>query len=165
MRIEDAHERLAAHLGRLLHARGLRAATAESCTGGLIAAAITSIAGSSGWFERGFVTYSNDAKCEMLGVSRATIEAHGAVSEAVAREMAQGAVARSHATCAVSVTGVAGPGGGTAAKPVGVVCFGWTVAPATHVVATRQFAGDRTAIRAAAVETALGGLIDLVERC
>jgi len=159
----DRSETLAGELGRALLARGWRAATAESCTGGLVAGAITSIAGSSDWFERGFVTYSNEAKQEMLGVPQALIEAHGAVSEAVVRAMAEGALAMSAAHCAVSVTGVAGPGGGTAAKPVGMVCFGWAAVRVAPVVATRHFSGDRTAVRAAAVEAALAGLIDLVE--
>src|SRR3954470_19997379 len=105
--------------------RRLMMATAESCTGGLIAGAITDIAGSSGWFERGFVTYSNEAKIEMLGVHPETIDAHGAVSEQTAAEMARGVVTRSRADIAVAVTGVAGPDGGTAQKPVGMVCFGW----------------------------------------
>src|SRR4029079_6894772 len=105
MRVADTHEALAARLGSALRARGLRVATAESCTGGMVAAAITAVAGSSEWFERGFVTYSNDAKCELLGVPPNVIEAHGAVSEAVARAMADGALARSHADCTVSVTG------------------------------------------------------------
>jgi nicotinamide-nucleotide amidase len=153
---------LVIELGDALRARKLRAATAESCTGGLIAGAITSVAGSSEWFERGFVTYSNDAKCEMLGVPRQLIEAHGAVSEPVARAMAEGALARSAADCAVSVTGVAGPGGGTAVKPVGMVCFGFASRGGSPRVETRHFPGDRGAVRAAAVEAALAGLIDLV---
>ena len=153
---------LAAALGVALRTRRLRAATAESCTGGLVAGAITAIAGSSEWFERGFVTYSNEAKSEMLGVPRALIDAHGAVSEPVARAMAEGALARSAADCAVSVTGVAGPGGGTAAKPVGMVCFGFALRGAAPRVETRHFAGDRAAVRTASVEAALEGLIDLV---
>jgi nicotinamide-nucleotide amidase len=160
----DRSETLAGELGRALLARGWRAATAESCTGGLVAGAITSIAGSSDWFERGFVTYSNEAKHEMLGVPCALIEAHGAVSDAVARAMAEGALANSTAQCAVSVTGVAGPGGGTPAKPVGMVCFGWAAVDARPVVATRRFSGDREAVRVAAVEMALAGLIDFIER-
>lgn len=159
----DPNASLAADLGRRLVALGWRVATAESCTGGLVAAAITSIAGSSEWFERGFVTYSNDAKREMLGVRRKLIDGEGAVSEAVARAMAQGAVAKSAADCAVAVTGVAGPGGGTAAKPVGTVCFGWTAEGASPVVATRHFPGGREDVRAAAVEAALAGLIDFLE--
>lgn len=146
-----------------MRTRGLRAATAESCTGGLVAAAITSVAGSSEWFERGFVTYSNDAKCAMLGVSHALIEAQGAVSEAVARAMAEGAIAHSRAECALSVTGVAGPGGATATKPVGLVCFGWAVPGRAPVVATRRFPGTRADVRAAAAEAALAGLIDLLD--
>jgi nicotinamide-nucleotide amidase len=155
--------RLAAELGRKLVARGWRVATAESCTGGLIAGVTTSIAGSSDWFERGFVTYSNDAKREMLGVPRQLLETQGAVSEAVARAMAEGALAHSHADCALSVTGIAGPGGGTPTKPVGMVCFGWTAPGGAPRVATRHFPGGRAQVRAAAVRAALTGLIDLVD--
>lgn len=153
---------LAIALGDALRARRLRVATAESCTGGLVAGAVTSVAGSSEWFERGFVTYSNDAKRELLGVPPALIEAHGAVSEPVATAMAEGALAASAADCAVSVTGVAGPGGGTAAKPVGMVCFGYALRGGTPRVETRRFAGDRAAVRSTSVEVALAGLIDLV---
>ena len=137
--------------------RGWMLATAESCTGGMIAAACTDLAGSSQWFERGFVTYSNAAKTEMLGVPAALIEVHGAVSEPVARAMATGAVARSHAQVAVAVTGVAGPTGGSADKPVGTVWFGWST---DGVVTTemRRFAGDRAAVRAATVRHALARL-------
>ena len=137
--------------------RGWMLATAESCTGGMIAAACTDLAGSSQWFERGFVTYSNAAKTELLGVPAALIEAHGAVSEPVARAMATGAVARSHAQVAVAVTGVAGPTGGSADKPVGTVWFGWST---DGVVSTemRRFAGDRAAVRAATVRHALARL-------
>ena len=121
-------------------------ATAESCTGGLIAGACTEISGSSDWFERGFVTYSNAAKHELLGVPAALIEQHGAVSEPVARAMAAGAVAHSRAQVAVAVTGIAGPTGGSAGKPVGTVWFGWNVNG--HVTtATRRFDGDRAAVR------------------
>lgn len=162
MRVSETHERLAAQLAQVLRARGLRVATAESCTGGLVAAAMTSIAGSSEWFERGFVTYSNDAKREMLDVPPELITAHGAVSEAVARAMAQGALAKSAADCALSVTGVAGPGGGTRDKPVGMVCFGWSLRTGAASVATRRFPGDRSAVRAASVEASLAGLIRLV---
>ena len=139
MRIADTHEALAARLGSALRARGLRVATAESCTGGMIAAAITAIAGSSEWFERGFVTYSNEAKHEMLGVPQQAIAAHGAVSEEVALAMADGALARSGADCALSVTGIAGPGGGTRAKPVGIVCLGFAIASGPRLVSTRHF--------------------------
>ena len=150
---------LAVHLGRLLHARGWRVATAESCTGGLIAGAITDIAGSSGWFDRGFVTYSDEAKQQMLGVRAETIKAHGAVSEATAREMAAGALAHSGSDFAVAVTGIAGPTGGSAAKPVGMVCFGWATRDGAVESATRHFAGDRAEIRAATVFVALEGLV------
>ncbi|WP_284426295.1 CinA family protein [Acidovorax sp. SUPP1855] len=136
-------------------------ATAESCTGGLIAGACTDLAGSSRWFERGFVTYSNAAKTDLLGVPTALIAAHGAVSEPVARAMAEGAVARSLAQVSVAVTGVAGPGGGSADKPVGTVWFGWSVEGQTHSEVMR-FAGDRAAVRAATVRHALARLADLL---
>jgi nicotinamide-nucleotide amidase len=129
-----------------LLSRGWMLATAESCTGGMIAAACTDLAGSSQWFERGFVTYSNEAKTELLGVPAALIAAHGAVSEPVARAMAAGAVAHSRAQVAVAVTGIAGPTGGSADKPVGTVWFGWAVNG--HITtATRRFDGDRAAVR------------------
>ncbi len=155
---------LAVELGAALAARGATCATAESCTGGLVAAAITDVAGSSGWFERGFVTYSNDAKVELLGVPAATIAAHGAVSEPVARAMAEGALARTPATFAVSVTGIAGPGGGTPDKPVGTVCFAWAARGAPTQSALRRFDGDRRGVRAAATIAALAGLVALARR-
>ena len=136
-------------------------ATAESCTGGMIAAACTDLAGSSNWFERGFVTYSNAAKTELLGVDRLLIEGHGAVSEQVARAMAQGALARSHAQAAVAVTGVAGPGGGSADKPVGTVWFGWAT-PVGITSEMRHFRGDRVAVRQAALAHALARLAKLL---
>jgi nicotinamide-nucleotide amidase len=142
---------LARRVGGALSARHLKLATAESCTGGLVAGAITDIPGSSGWFERGFVTYSNKAKVEMLGVAAATIAAHGAVSEATAREMAAGAIAHSQADLAVAVTGVAGPDGGSAEKPVGMVCFAWARRGGAVGAATRHFPGDREAVRRASV--------------
>ncbi len=135
-------------------------ATAESCTGGLIAATCTDLAGSSAWFERGFVTYSNAAKSEMLGVDPGLIERHGAVSEAVVRAMAQGALAHSRAQYAVAVTGVAGPTGGSADKPVGTVWFGWATPAGLHSE-VRHFAGDRAAVRSATVQYALEGLLRL----
>ena len=163
MPIDDAHLALAAELGRSLLERRMRVATAESCTGGLASGAITAIAGSSDWFERGFVTYSNEAKCEMLGVPRALIDAHGAVSEPVARAMVDGALAHSRADCALSITGVAGPAGGTPAKPVGTVCFGWRVGDAAATSRTLLLPGDRADIRAASVEVALRELVALVQ--
>ncbi|HVR50967.1 MAG TPA: CinA family protein [Pseudorhodoferax sp.] len=136
-------------------------ATAESCTGGLIAGACTELAGSSDWFERGFVSYSNAAKTELLGVDAALIAQHGAVSEPVARAMAEGAVRHAHAQLAVAVTGVAGPGGGSAAKPVGTVWFGWALPSGTHSE-LQCFGGDRAAVRAATVQHALARLLGLL---
>ena len=152
-------EQLAIELGQLLAARGLRVATAESCTGGLVAGAITAIAGSSQWFDRGFVTYSNEAKIEVLGVPQATLDAFGSVSEDTARALALGALERSLAQVSVAVTGVAGPAGGTPEKPVGMVCFGWAGPGTATTTATRRFSGGREAIRRASVVAALEGLI------
>lgn len=140
-----------------LRAAGVMLASAESCTGGLIAAACTAVAGSSDWFERGFVTYSNAAKTEMLDVPAALIDAHGAVSEPVARAMVAGALRRSHATLAVAVTGIAGPGGAVPGKPVGTVWLAWGTAEAVHTELL-QLPGDRSAVRAATVATALARL-------
>ena len=147
--LADAETLLAA-----CRAREIKLATAESCTGGLIAAALTAIAGSSDVLDRGFVTYSNQAKNEMIGVPLPLIEAHGAVSEEVAQAMAAGALARSRAGIAASVTGVAGAGGGSADKPVGLVCFGLARRGQPTIAERRIFAGDRTAIRAATVSHA-----------
>ena len=154
----DFFDRLADALLR----RGWMMSTAESCTGGLIAAACTDLSGSSAWFERGFVTYSNAAKTELLGVPDGLIAAHGAVSEPVARAMAEGAVARSHAQAGVAVTGVAGPTGGSADKPVGTVWFGWCVDGRT-TTALRRFDGDRAAVRAQTVAHALRQLLERLE--
>jgi nicotinamide-nucleotide amidase len=136
-------------------------ATAESCTGGLIAATCTDLAGSSTWFERGFVTYSNAAKCELLGVNAALIDLHGAVSEPVVAAMASGALAHSHAQVSVAVTGVAGPGGGSTEKPVGTVWFAWAMSDRV-ITQVRNFAGDRTEVRAATVRHALARLATLL---
>ena len=149
---------LVCELSAALLARGWQLATAESCTGGLIASACTEIAGSSTWFERGFVSYSNQAKTQMLGVDAALIETHGAVSEAVARAMARGAVAHSAAQCSLAVTGVAGPGGGSPAKPVGTVWFGWCVNGQDDAECL-QFGGGRAAVRDATLRHALAGLL------
>lgn len=146
----------------LLLNSGWKLATAESCTGGLIAAACTDLAGSSNWFERGFVTYSNEAKTELLGVDAALIARHGAVSEEVARAMVQGALQHSHAQVALSVTGIAGPTGGSEAKPVGTVWFSWAT-PAGVQTATQHFEGDRSAVRASAVQHALSGLVQRIQ--
>ena len=145
----------------LLVKRGWLLATAESCTGGLIAAACTDLAGSSAWFERGFVTYSNAAKTEMLGVDASLIAAHGAVSEAVVRAMAQGALTHSKAQVAVAVTGVAGPSGGSVEKPVGTVWFGFLVG-SQLTSEMKRFDGDRAAVRAASVKHALQRLVQLL---
>lgn len=155
-------EGLAAAVGAALAARGLLLATAESCTGGGIAAAVTDIAGSSGWFDRGFVTYSNQAKCDMLGVAQTTLAYDGAVSTRTAREMAQGALQRSRADLAVAVTGIAGPGGATADKPVGTVCFAWARQHHDTRCETRHFAGDRAAVRAQTTVHALQGVLELL---
>ena len=136
-------------------------ATAESCTGGLIAAACTDLAGSSLWFERGFVTYSNAAKTELLGVPTELIAQFGAVSEPVARAMASGALAHAHAQVAVAVTGVAGPSGGSVDKPVGTVWFGWAT-PTGLFSDCQHFAGDRAAVRTATVQHALTRLLTLL---
>jgi nicotinamide-nucleotide amidase len=141
-------------------ARGWHVATAESCTGGLVAAALTAIAGSSDVVERGFVTYSNEAKSEMLGVSPATIAAHGAVSAETVAAMAQGAVVRAPVDLAVSIAGVAGPGGGSAEKPVGLVIFGIARRGGECQTQRHVFPGNRTAVREAAVKVALGLLAD-----
>jgi nicotinamide-nucleotide amidase len=147
----------AEHIGAICIAEKRVIAGAESCTGGLIAAVLTSVSGSSAWVDRGFVTYSNEAKIEMLGVFANTLESFGAVSEETAREMAAGALKASRATIAYSVTGVAGPTGGTVSKPVGMVCFGF----ATHtgvVTFTQHFKGDRSAVREQSVNFVLGKL-------
>ncbi|MDO8903205.1 CinA family protein [Hydrogenophaga sp.] len=151
-------ETLLQTLASELKTRGLRLATAESCTGGLVAGACTELSGSSDWFDRGFVTYSNAAKSDLLGVPAELIDVHGAVSEPVARAMAAGAVARSKAQLAVAVTGVAGPTGGTAQKPVGTVWFGWAT-PEGVFTELQRFQGDRSAVRQAAVAHALAGLL------
>ncbi len=149
-------------LAEILQKKGWMMASAESCTGGLIAGACTDLSGSSNWFERGFVTYSNAAKTEMLGVDAALIEAHGAVSEAVARAMAIGALRHSHAQVSVAVTGVAGPTGGSLDKPVGTVWFGWCVAE-TSTSEMHRFAGDRAAVRLQTVQLALTRLVELLD--
>jgi nicotinamide-nucleotide amidase len=151
-------------LAKLLQAKGWKLVSAESCTGGMIAAACTDLAGSSNWFERGFVSYSNDAKTELLGVDAALIARHGAVSEAVVRTMAAGAISHSKAQVAVAVTGVAGPTGGTAAKPVGTVWFGFALPGASPGLLSevRRFDGDRAAVRSATVQHALRRLVELL---
>ncbi len=172
---DSALEALAAAVADVLGRQQRHLATAESCTGGWVAQSLTAIAGSSAWFDRGFVTYSNAAKIDMLGVSERSLAEHGAVSEQVALEMACGALQRSQADCALSITGIAGPSGGTAQKPVGTVCFGWAwqalagdarlanlqaSIPLTHSVAlTLQLSGDRARVRRQAVLESLTGMM------
>lgn len=153
---------LAERLGEALLARNLMLATAESCTGGWAAMAVTSVPGSSRWYERGFVTYSNAAKQDMLGVKPGTLAEHGAVSEAVVREMAEGAVARSGARVSLAVSGVAGPGGGTAAKPVGLVCLGWGLPDGELRSRCLRCQGGRQQVRREAVAQAFSGLLELL---
>jgi nicotinamide-nucleotide amidase len=148
-------------LARLLLEKKLQLVTAESCTGGLIAAACTDLAGSSAWFERGFVTYSNDAKIELLAVEERLLRRAGAVCEGVARAMVTGALAHSKAQVAVAVTGVAGPTGGSASKPVGTVWFGFAV-PGQIITEKCRFAGDRAAVREATVRHAFTRLLELL---
>ena len=151
----------AARLLQTARVAGLKIATAESCTGGLVAALLTAVPGSSDVVDRGFVTYSNSAKVDMLGVSPATLVTAGAVSEATVAEMAQGALEHSAAQLAVAVSGVAGPGGGTLAKPVGMVCLAWAQRGQPSRVRTLQLPGDRAAVRRQSVIHALRGLIEL----
>ena len=155
-------EELAAKVGDRLVSRNEFLVTAESCTGGWVSMLVTSITGSSAWFDRGFVTYSNEAKQEMLAVDKQTIEIHGAVSEEVARHMVEGAVEHSHAQAGLSVTGIAGPGGGSVGKPVGTVCFGWLVDGQCETE-TCYFSGDREQIREQSVRHVLAALLARLE--
>jgi nicotinamide-nucleotide amidase len=166
--MNDELAQLAAKVGEVFKAKGekrargaqsLLLATAESCTGGGIAEAITRIAGSSAWFDRGFVTYSNEAKVEMLGVESNAIDRYGAVSDAVVRQMAEGALARSKAHVAVAVTGIAGPDGGSVDKPVGTVWFAWVVRDKSIISERCVFSGDRAAIRYQTIVHALSKLL------
>jgi nicotinamide-nucleotide amidase len=156
--------KLAAKVGAALKRRRMMLATAESCTGGWIAEAVTMVPGSSEWFERGFVTYTYISKREMLGVKQATLGKHGAVAEVVVREMVAGALARSHAQVAVAVSGVAGPSGGTLDKPVGTVCFAWGKKGRKPRSETRRFPGNREAVRRSSVEHALKGVLAATTR-
>jgi len=153
---------LAERVGEALKAQGLMLATAESCTGGWVAEAVTAVPGCSHWFERGFVTYTYISKREMLGVSEDTLAAHGAVSEATVCEMLAGALANSHAQVAVAISGTAGPGGGTPEKPVGTVCLAWGVKNGEPKSTTRRFRGDRETVRREAVKVALEGILGLL---
>ncbi len=155
---------LAAQVGEMLKSRGLMLATAESCTGGGVAEAVTDIPGSSEWFERGFITYANQAKIEMLGVREATLLKHGAVSEMTVREMAEGALRHSHAHISLAVSGIAGPGGGTPEKPVGTVWFAWSLRDGVTQARKHHLSGNRAEIRAQSVRIALQGLLEIGNR-
>ncbi len=159
---EHALEQLAAVAGERLRQAGLLLVTAESCTGGMLAEAVTSVAGSSEWFERGFVTYSNASKQELLAVRAETLEQRGAVDEQTAREMALGALAASRASVSLAITGVAGPGGGSADKPVGTVCLAWADRSGIVRSETRRFAGERRSVRRQSAIRALEVLNDLL---
>lgn len=156
----DELHTLATQLGAALKARGLVLSMAESCTGGMVAQTVTSVAGSSAWFDRGFVTYSNPSKQEMLGVSNQTLTQFGAVSEQTAFEMAAGALKNSHAQIAGSITGIAGPDGGTSEKPVGMVCFAWAVLANATSTTTQYFHGNREQIRQQATMFMMTTLIE-----
>ncbi|GMR20915.1 MAG: nicotinamide-nucleotide amidase [Gammaproteobacteria bacterium] len=159
---ETALTTLAEQLGECLKFRSARIATAESCTGGWAGQVITAVPGSSHWFERGFITYTNNAKREMLGVSTDILSRYGAVSVQCARAMAEGALANSRAQYALAITGIAGPGGGSAEKPVGTVCFAWAGIDKETRSTLEHYEGDRQAVRRQAVEHALKGMIDFV---
>ena len=155
-------EQLSIRLGEVLLERKLMLACAESCTGGWVSEVVTATAGSSQWFDRGFVTYSNAAKQELLGVKADTLRQDGAVSEAVVREMAAGALRRSHAQAALAISGVAGPSGGSPGKPVGTVCFAWVLRGGEPKTETRLYAGDRETVRRQSVIHALQGLLGML---
>jgi nicotinamide-nucleotide amidase len=159
----DRLKALAKRVGAKLKKRKLKLATAESCTGGWIAQAVTSVSGSSAWFDRGFVTYSNAAKRELLGVRARTLSRFGAVSRETAREMAAGALARSRAQVSIAVTGVAGPTGGTSKKPVGTVCIAWSRKKGAMESVTQRFLGSRERVRRQSVIVALQGLLERLE--
>ena len=156
--------KLATEVGAALKSHGMMLVTAESCTGGGVASAVTEIAGSSAWFDRGFVTYSNQAKMDMLGVSPSTLLRYGAVSEATVREMVAGALRHSQARIALAVSGIAGPGGGTTDKPVGTVWFAWGLKDGVMFSRLHQLVGDRAEIRDQAVHIALSGVLELLDK-
>ena len=162
-RVAEAElKQLAGALSAKLTARKWSVATAESCTGGLVGQLLTALPGCSGWYERGFIAYSNVAKTEMLGVPAATLDTFGAVSEETALAMATGALAHSRAQASLSITGIAGPAGGTPEKPVGLVCYGWALTDGTVLTSTCRLSGDREEIRTRAAASALRGLIELM---
>lgn len=159
----DDLNQLAEQVGAALKSRGLMLASAESCTGGWVGEVVTSVAGSSHWYDRGFITYTNESKQEMLGVSAQTLAEFGAVSEQTVREMAAGALKHSRAHITLAISGIAGPGGGTPVKPVGTVCMAWTTHSGAGLSQTFHFQGDRAAVRRQAVVVALRGLLRLIE--
>jgi nicotinamide-nucleotide amidase len=164
-RVSDEELLQLAHtLGHLLHEKGWMLTSAESCTGGWLAQVVTAIPGSSAWFDRGFITYSNQAKEAMLGVHAETLDTRGAVSEETVKEMAVGALARSAGQISTAISGIAGPGGGTPKKPVGTVCIGWALAGEAPMSTTCRLSGDREEIRSRAVAAALRGLIELLSQ-
>ena len=159
----DVLETLAEQVGAALQSRGLMLASAESCTGGWVGAAVTAIAGSSQWYDRGFITYTNASKQEMLGVSATTLAENGAVSEPTVREMAAGALKHSYAHVALAISGIAGPGGAVPGKPVGTVCIAWALRSGASRAQTFHFDGDRSAVRQQAVNAALRGVLEMIE--
>ena len=156
-------EALSVKIGNLLKSKRLTLVTAESCTGGWASKVITDIPGSSHWFDRGFVTYTNTAKHEMLGVNEKTLAEHGAVSEQVVQEMAAGAIKHSHADVSLAISGIAGPHGETAEKPIGMVCIAWAGKPFTCFARTEYFKGDREQVRYLAVTAALQGIMECLQ--
>lgn len=154
--------KLAERLGHDLKQAGRSLVTAESCTGGGLGAVLTGVPGSSLWYDRGFIVYSNMAKREMLGVKTDILARYGAVSEQTARAMAEGALEASHADLAVAITGIAGPSGGTPEKPVGTVCLAWMARKGAPETRTERFTGDRETVRRASIETAINGLLTLI---
>ena len=163
--MDDELYRLAEEVGNALKQHGMMLVTAESCTGGWVAEAVTAVPGSSSWFDRGFITYTNQAKQEMLGVTAATLAAFGAVSEQTVREMVAGALSHSRAQVAVAISGIAGPGGGMPEKPVGTVWLAWMLANGVVSSDRRQFVGDRSEVRRQAVGAALRGVLERLQLC
>ena len=162
--MKSASDWLCHRVGAALRTRQWQLSTAESCTGGGVATALTNISGSSEWFDSGFVTYSNAAKVAVLGVKPRTLQQHGAVSEQTAAEMARGAIASDRSQIGASITGIAGPGGGSATKPVGTVCFGWALHDAVTITRTFRLFGDRAAVRQESGRIALQGILALLEQ-
>ncbi len=164
MKMNDSILLLVQRLAEFLKGNDMKLVVAESCTGGDLAGALTELPGSSEWFERGYVSYSNESKMELLNVSSETLREYGAVSVETAAEMAQGALNNSHAQISVAVTGIAGPDGGTEEKPVGTVCFAWSSRQLGTVTTSTRFQGDRQTVRLQAIMMALEGLLDMLEK-